>query len=87
MMTWREHCDAVRKGKPGFPVVEVVWNDAVAVALGWEEEADTDLRLTTTVGYLVHESKKSLTVVSIINSEHIAHGITIPKPILRKRTL
>ena len=87
MMTWRKHCKAVKNGKPGFPVVEVVWVDAVACALEWEAEIDTKLRLTTTVGYLVHESKKSLTLVSVINSEHIAHGITIPKPVLSQRNL
>ena len=74
-------------GEEGLPVVEVVWYDAVAVALDWEVEASNELRLTTTVGYLVKETRKSLTVVSIINSEHVAHGITIPKPVVSKMVL
>lgn len=86
-MTWQEHCAAVAAGKQGFPVVEVVWNDAVAVGLDWVEEIDNELRLTTTVGYLVRETRRALTLVSVINTEHVAHGITIPKPIVSRRLL
>lgn len=78
-ITWEEHCQLVSKGLPGYPIVEVVWEDAVAYALDWEEEAGSKLCLTTTVGYLVKETKRSVTVVSIINSTHVAHGIIIPK--------
>lgn len=85
-MTWAEHCEAVAAGDPGFPVVEIVWYDAVAL-LDWATEADHELRLTTTVGYLVKETKKALILVSVINSEHIAHGIVIPKPVSSRRTL
>lgn len=86
-MTWAEHCEAVADGLAGFPVVEVVWEDAVAYALDWEEEVNSDLRITTTVGYLVKETKKALTLVSVINTHHVAHGIVIPKPVLKRRTL
>ena len=86
-MNWSEHCEAVAAGGDGFPVLEVVWFDAVAVALDWEVETDNELRLTTTVGYLVKETRKALTLVSIINTEHIGHGITIPKPVVSRRTL
>lgn len=87
MVTWAEHCESVRAGETGFPIVEVVWEDAVAFALDWEIETDSNLRLTTTVGYLVAESKRALTVVSVINSEHVAHGIVIPKPVISRRTV
>lgn len=86
-MTWEEHCAAVLEGKSGFPVVEVVWNDAVAVGPDWAEQADNEPRLTTTVGYLIKETRKAMTLVSIINTEHIGHGITIPKPVVSRRTL
>ena len=78
-ITWEEHCQLVAKGLPGCPVVEVIWEDAVAYALDWEEAASSKLCLTTTVGYLVKETKRSITVASIINSTHIGHGIVIPK--------
>lgn len=87
MTTWAEHCEAVSEGKTGFPIVEVVWEDAVAYALEWETEVNSDLRTTTTVGYLVHETKRALTLVSVINSEHVAHGIVIPKPVISRRIL
>lgn len=86
-MTWDEHCEAVAAGLAGFPIVEVVWEDAVAYALDWEEEVHSDLETTTTVGYLVKETKKALTLVSIINTRHVAHGIVIPKPVIKRRTL
>lgn len=81
-MNWEEHCQRVSKGKVGFPVVEVVWEDAVATALEWEEEAEHELRLTTTVGYKVKETRRSLTLVSLINEAHIGHGIVIPKRVI-----
>ena len=87
MTTWSEHCEAVQSGLKGYPIVEVVWEDAVAFALDWETEVNSELRLTTTVGYLVSESKKALTLVSVINSEHVAHGIVIPKPVVSRRIL
>ena len=87
-MTWTEHCEAVAAGGTGFIVVEVVWNDAVALGLDWTTEADDLLRMTTTVGYLVKETKRALTLVSIINTEHIGHGIVIPKStVIARRTL
>ena len=88
MKTWSDHCRAVSKGKPGFPIVEVVWEDAVAYALDWEEEVSSKLCLTTTVGYLVKETKMAVTLVSVINMTHVAHGIVIPKSgILSRRNI
>jgi len=86
-MTWSEHCEAVAAGLPGFPIVEVVWEDAIAYALDWEEDVNSDLETTTTVGYLVSETKRALTLVSVINTRHVAHGIVIPKPVLKRRIL
>ena len=87
-LTWDEHCKLVSKGMPGYPVVEVVWEDAVAYALDWEEKPDSNLCTTTTVGYLVKETKRTITVASIINQSHMGHGLIIPKAnILQRRTL
>jgi len=87
-MKWSEHCEAVAAGGTGFIVVEVVWNDAVALGLDWATDANDELRMTTTVGYLVKETKRALTLVSIINTEHVGHGIVIPKStIVARRTL
>lgn len=87
-LTWEEHCKLVSKGQPGYPVVEIVWEDAVAYAIDWEEVPGSDLCLTTTVGYLVKETKRSVTVASIINSTHMGHGIIIPKSgIIERRNL
>lgn len=78
-MNWAEHCKRVAKGKSGFPIVEIVWHDAVAFGLDWEEKASTKLRLSTTVGYLVGETKEAYSVVSLINTGHVGHGIVISK--------
>jgi hypothetical protein len=87
-LTWDQHVKAVQKGRQGFPVVEVVWEDALASATDWSEDAGNELMPTTTVGYLVHETKRSLTVVSLINTDHVGHGITIPKRcVVSRRTL
>lgn len=84
-MNWEDHCAKVAEGEIGFPVVEVVWEDAAAIALEWEDEADHQLRLTTTVGYLVKETRAAITIVSIINQEHIGHGIVVPKRVILSR--
>lgn len=78
-MNWSEHCAAIVAGEPGFPIVEVTWTDAVDMASGWSEDVTVELRLTTTVGYLVKETDEAVALVSIINTEHVSHGIVIPK--------
>ncbi len=60
-------------------MVEVVWEDALESAIEWSEEAGTELMPTTSVGYLVHEDRGSLTLVSLINTTHVGHALTIPK--------
>lgn len=86
-ITWEEHCTRVAKGKKGYPVIEVVWEDAVAYAVDWEELPSSDLCLTTTIGYLVKETKKAITIASIINVSHMGHGIVIPKPNIVSRRI
>lgn len=78
-MTWAEHVEAIEAGREGFPIVQVCWVDAVSVAVEWEEEVCSDLRKTTTIGYLIDETDDALVLVSVINTEHVGHGIVIPK--------
>lgn len=78
-MNWAKHCARVAKGKSGFPIIEIVWKDAVAFAVNWEEKATTKLRLCTSVGYLVAETDEAYSIVSLINSEQVGHGIVISK--------
>lgn len=77
--SWRSHTEARIDGKPGYPIVEIIWNDAQASALEWQEEAGTSMAPTTTVGYLVAKDRGSYTVASLINLNHVGHCITIPK--------
>lgn len=86
-MNWAEHCAAVEAGEPGFPVVEIIWDDAVAVAPNWEEEVSAALRKITTVGYLIDETDDAVLIMSMINPMHVGHGISIPKGCIRERRI
>ena len=79
-LLWSVHTENRAAGRPGYPMVEIIWEDAQAIATeDWVEEFDGNAALTTTVGYLVGKTRSTVTVVSMINSNHIGHGITIPK--------
>lgn len=88
-LTWEQHVEAVQEGRTGFPVVEVIWDDAKASAvIDWEDEPGTDLMPTLTVGYLVREDRKTVTIVSLVNTNSVGHALTIPRScIVRRRTL
>lgn len=86
-MTWAEHCKAVEAGEPGFPIIEIVWVDAVALAPDWEEVVSSELRTTTTVGYLIEETEDALVIMSMINTTHVGHGIAIPSCCVRSRKI
>ena len=69
------------KGSGKTKIVEIVWDDAVSVGgLDWEDEHSVDINAAPSVslGYLVAQTKEAVTVVSLINESHYAHGITIP---------
>jgi hypothetical protein len=83
---WSKHVKQRFKDRDAFPIVEVLWWDAKAFAIDWEEQADSKLMPTTTVGYLIKESDDSVTLVSLINAIHIGHGITIPKGCIHEVT-
>lgn len=79
LQTWAEHVSAVTGGTTGFPIVEVVWEDCTSFAIEWAATAETEPRVTTTVGYLVAETETAISVVLHINTEHVGNGAVIPK--------
>lgn len=81
--------EAVRSGRQGLSAIEIVWEDAQASAVvDWEDEAGTELMPTTTVGYLVHEDRRTVTIASLINTNSVGHVLTIPKAcVVSRRTL
>lgn len=79
LQTWAEHVSAVTDGTTGFPIVEVVWEDCTSFAIEWAVTAETEPRVTTTVGYLVAETETAISVVLHINTEHVGNGAVIPK--------
>lgn len=82
--SWRSHTEARVEGKPGYPLVEIIWDDAQASAIQWEEEAGTITAPTTTLGYLVAKDRKTYTVASLINLNHVGHCLTIPRGCVRE---
>jgi hypothetical protein len=77
-LTWREHVELVMSGQQGYPLVEVVWTDASAFGIEWTETVEINPRTVTTVGYLVSESDEAISVVQMINTEQVGHGMVIP---------
>lgn len=78
MTTWAEHVQAVKDGRQGLPIVEVVWEDCASFGVEWTDKVETDPRITTTVGYLVDQTDEAISVVLHINSEHVGNGAVIP---------
>lgn len=84
-ISWETHTRARIDGRPGYPLVEIIWEDAQASATyAWEEEAGTSVAPTTTVGYLVVKDRRSYTLASLINLNHVGHCITIPRGCVRE---
>jgi len=77
-MKWKTHVNKVFKGKEGFPLVEIHWHDAVAVAIEWDDDPPVTAMPTVSVGYLIDSNVDTITIVQIVNHSHVAHGITIP---------
>lgn len=66
------------KGTPGMRLVEVLWWDAQAKAIEWEEKVNNDAIMTCSVGYVLHDTDTALTIAAIVNENHIGHALTIP---------
>ena len=77
-MTWAEHVQAIQNGLPGFPAVEIVWEDCASFGVEWTDKVETAVKITTTVGYLVAQSEDSVSVVLHVNPDHVGNGAVIP---------
>lgn len=64
-----------------FPIVEILWTDALQLHSDWMDikEAKNRTMPSKSVGYLIKESDEAMTVVALVNENHVALGITIPK--------
>ena len=79
-ITWKEHVTRRLAGEDGYPIVEVIWDDALSKAVtNWEEKVTNDVAVVTSVGYLIYEDDEVITIISLINQDQIGHGITIPR--------
>lgn len=84
MLAYDKHVAAVEAGETGFPIVEIVWIDAVAFGTdSWSEDAETLPRTSTAVGYLVAETDETMSIASLVNTTHLGHGIVIPRTNIR----
>jgi hypothetical protein len=69
------------KDQPDRGLVEVLWFDAGDISgEPWFDPSDVTNRLyrTVTVGYIVCEDEKAVSLVATCNEHHYAHGIVIP---------
>jgi len=63
-----------------YPIVEVRWLDALELG-GWTEHKDVTNKPmpSRTVGYLIREADDALTVAGLVNANHVALAVTIPR--------
>jgi hypothetical protein len=78
MTTWAEHVQAVQEDRQGFQIVEIIWEDCASFGVEWTDKVETEPRITTTVGYLVAENDRTISVVLHVNTEHVGNGAVIP---------
>lgn len=80
--------NSIWAGKSKLPIVEILWEDAVSVGgLDWatpEEATENTPAKSVSLGYLWNETETHITIIALINDTHVAHGITIPKPWIKK---
>jgi hypothetical protein len=65
-----------------YPRIHVTWTDSAGPERYWNhpEDFDTDPTTIETLGWLIHESKKAVTVVSSVSTSGCVGGsMTIPK--------
>jgi hypothetical protein len=80
---------APRKPKYPFPLVEIKWWDA-QTAHGWEEEEtiEVDIPLVTTIGFLIKDTDKGVTVASSICADKQSNArISIPLGMIVERRM
>lgn len=66
-----------------YPLVEIVWVDAVATAtIEWsdiDEILQEQLAPSRSVGYLIQDNTHRAVIVSLVNENDAAHAMIIPK--------
>ena len=66
-----------------YPLVEVVWVDAVATAtIEWsdiDEILEEQIASSRAVGYLIEDSQYRVAVVALVNEADAAHAMLIPR--------
>lgn len=71
-----------------YPLVEIIWVDAVATAtIEWsdiEEILEAQLAQSRAVGYLIESNKHRSVVVALVNEEDAAHAMLIPQGMIHK---
>jgi len=68
-----------------YKVIYVEWIDAVAEA-GWSKVSDIDeVHLCKTLGFLVKETKLSMSVATTISDKEVNAVQTIPKAWIKKK--
>lgn len=76
------------KNKNPLPIVEIIWWDAISLGGNdWADPEEADQHTpapTISIGYLWKQTKTHITIIALINETHLAHGLTIPKPWIKK---
>jgi len=73
-----------------IPILEIHWLDAISTGDDWITEHHIDTRPAPSIalGYLTAQTEHTITITALINEEHYANGITIPKGcIIHTRTI
>lgn len=80
--------ESIWENRSTLPIVEILWEDAVSVGGNdWatpEEATEQTPAKSVSLGYLWNETESYITIIALINDTHLAHGITIPKPWIKK---
>lgn len=80
----------VGRKNPRLPaLVEVLWLDAEDISADWisaDDIAKSAPAPTLSVGYMIHCDDKAVKLVALVNTTHAAHGITIPRGMVKRIT-
>jgi hypothetical protein len=72
---------------PKIRRVEIHWVDAQAVGGSeWVDEDGVQIQgaPSLAMGYVISDTETTISVISLVNSQHYSHGITIPKGCITK---
>lgn len=67
--------------------IELVWNDAASLSLGWCSAEETVLtqQLVVTRGYFVKEDDEHICIASTSDGVHFVGQFQVPKAMLKRR--